>query len=126
MEKNVEARLKKLQTIRLDNGTAVVWVGENPVQDLDQAIIMTQRAGLMYRFSMDGRELQYRISEEAPVLTVPLAKACDTLCALVESNYFGVDPTPEIEEWEPTPEYAAELEKEPEPEEEVPAPDTPE
>ncbi|MHA2323130.1 MAG: hypothetical protein ACXACG_15975 [Candidatus Thorarchaeota archaeon] len=117
MEPNTQARLEKLQTIRTDSGNPVVLVGENPVLEFKHAIEMVKRADLIYRWSTDGKDFQYRIYEPSPVKSCPLSEACDVLCTLVELKYFGLEGEPEIEEVEPTPEYAEELEAEPEPEE---------
>lgn len=109
MEPSVEERLSKLQKIRVD-GLPVVWIGENPVLDFDHAVNMAERANLLYRWSTDGRQFLYRIAVESPVLSCKMSEACDILCALVEDNF---SPAEAAEEWEPTPEYAEELESEP-------------
>lgn len=114
MEPNTEERLKKLLSIRTDSGNPVVLVGENPVLEFKHAIEMAKRADLLYRWSEDGRVFQYRVYEPSPVKNCLLSQACDVLCTLVEDKYLGAEARPEIEEWEPTPEYAAELSAEPE------------
>jgi len=120
MNEQTEKRLEKLRKLRTELGEPVVLEGENPVQKLKDAIYMAERAGLLYRYAMDGREFQYRISEPAPVLQCKMVEAPLVLCAIVEENLKPVEqkePKPELEEvWEPTPEYAKLLEEEPEPE----------
>jgi hypothetical protein len=114
MNEQTEKRLEKLKSLRTELGEPVVLEGENPVQKLKDAIYMAERAGLLYRYAMDGREFQYRISEPAPVLQCKMVEAPLVLCAIVEEN---LQPLEKEEVWEPTPEYAKALAEEPEPEE---------
>ncbi len=108
MDEKLEARVAKLKTIRLEDGNPIVWEHENPVLNLQHAIVMAQRAGLLYRFFIDGRDFEFRITEPMTVQKCSMVQAPEMLCGLVEEAYFPVDA--EVEEWEPTPEYAAELE----------------
>jgi hypothetical protein len=111
MDDKDRAKFERLKSIRLDDGSPVVWDGENPVHNFKHAVFMAERAKLLYRWTQDGRDFQYRIAEPAPVLTCKLSEACDVLCNLVLDNYPS-RPTELVEEWEPTPEYAALLEEE--------------
>lgn len=111
MNEQTAKRLEHLRSLRTELGEPVVLEGENPVQKLKDAIFMAERAGLLYRYAMDGREFQYRISEPAPVLQCKMVEAPLVLCAIVEEN---LQPLKKEEVWEPTPEYAKLLAEEPE------------
>ena len=135
MDDKDRLRLERLQSIRLEDGSPVVWDGENPIFNLKNAIWMAQRANLLFRYAEDGREFQYRVAEPAPVLRCKRSEACAVLCNLVLDNYpskveeveveaeaeaeveVEAETEVEAEEWKPTPDYAELLEEESEEEE---------
>lgn len=102
MEARLEKKLSELKKV------VTVYDPENPLLNVQDALRIAKREGLMYRYETDGKVWRVRFKEPEKVMVIPQALICETIVnKILEEKGKKVDKVLEEPKADPVAEYKA-------------------